>query len=297
MAKPTAHGAAAEYAVWHGPRMEYAPVPVAIITDPRLYHSTVRVYAYMLAVVTRPASTNPGGRWIIRRRDVMRQCAVGAEAWTRAVRELTSVGLYRGEPTNLPAGSTEVGADGLPHAVGGQRRYAHHIYPASGAYGAASAFLPAPPPPGAPPGGYPLAGEPPPLYSGIETPGRSSTRARKRAVPPPDAASAATSHRSGKAHQAPAVYHGCRVHAGTDDRERVDACIAKRGTEWVESFAGDRLPLPSEVEQAIAADARRAQRSDRASRCTDEHANPTDPEADAAAFAATLANLTKEPNP
>jgi hypothetical protein len=61
--------------------------------------------------------------------------------------------------------------------------------------------------------------------------------------------------------------------------------------EWVENFAGDRLPLPSEVEQAIAADARRAQRRERASAHV---ATTTNHEADAAAFAATVADLTKE---
>lgn len=125
-----------EYAVWHGSKVEYSPVPVCVIADQRLSHAAVRIYSYMLGVVTRPVSTNPTGHWALRRRDIMRQCRIGEEAWTRATRELTSVGLYSGEWVQLEKGAVEADrATGAEVRVGGQWRYVHHVYPVGPGYG------------------------------------------------------------------------------------------------------------------------------------------------------------------
>lgn len=147
----------------------------------------------------------------------------------------------------------------------------------------------------------PLAGNPPAGLPTLKSSKSSKQRdrsssTRERVPAPPQAAHAAAAFKSTKQHKAPGTYHGVRIHAGTDDVQRVDACIQKRGVEWVEAFAADRLPLPSEVEQAIAADARRAQRRDYAAMRAGDRPNHVNHEADAAAFAATLAGLEQEKN-
>lgn len=55
----------------------------------------------------------------------------------------------------------------------------------------------------------------------------------------------------------PEVMHGCRVWAGTGDRERIAALVTRYGAAAVDAAVGRRLPLPSQIEEMFAAQARR----------------------------------------
>lgn len=181
------NGGAAEYGVWHGPRTEYAPIPMAMIEGREFAHATVRLYGYFIGVVTRPVSTNPSGRWILRKRDAMRKCGIGEEGWARAVHELTDAGLYFGESTTRERGSREL-RNGVEVAVGGQKGYVHHVYsieaPRERQYPQ--------PPPGEPGGGQPAGGEAPTLrlreYAFLRKQKQQHARAQAKNVYPKAAA-------------------------------------------------------------------------------------------------------------
>lgn len=225
------------------------------------------VLIYMLDLGRRP-------NWTIYAAQVQRALGLGPRRWPRIRRELEAGGYFRAE---------------RGHKANGDWEWSYHVFDE---------------PAGIPPSSIPAKCMDADCVDAKRGDRHNSTlssftsRRRKEAEAPPPAADAAAAPQSRKSHHAPGVYHGCRVHAGTDDRERVDACIAKRGVEWVETFAGNRLPLPSEVEQAMAADARREQRRERAALlASGRPTNHTNPDTDAAAFEATLAGLHQENTP
>lgn len=106
-----------EWGEWHGDKLEYARLPLLVITNPDLSAQAVRAYGYMVGVIGRPVPGNSDGRWHLTKRDICKQAHLSDHTWRRVVRELEAAGLYLGERPEPQ------------DRAGGLLCWVHHVFP------------------------------------------------------------------------------------------------------------------------------------------------------------------------
>lgn len=116
-ADTTATAGRREWGEWHGDKLEYARLPLVVITNAALSAAAVRAYAYMIAVIGRPVPTNSDGKWHLTKRNILNQARLTEHTWRKVVRELEAAGLYLGERPDPE------------DREGGRLCWVHHLYP------------------------------------------------------------------------------------------------------------------------------------------------------------------------